>query len=181
MINKQAFFGTFRLTAGPFNSKQVQGFDAILDEWEVQGLTDTRWLAYMLATTWHETARTMQPIEEYGKGRGYKYGKPDSVSGHVYYGRGFVQLTWSYNYKKISNLFFGDLRLFDHPELALDLKTSVQILFKGMTAGLFTGRKLSQYFNDKKEDPINARRIINGIDKAVLIADYYRKFLTALL
>ncbi len=29
----------------------------------------------MLATVYHETAKTMQPIEEYGRGVGRDYGK----------------------------------------------------------------------------------------------------------
>ena len=42
----------------------------ILNEWE-ENLpnADDRWLAYMLATAFHETARTMQPIREFGAGR----------------------------------------------------------------------------------------------------------------
>ena len=53
---------------------------------------DLRWLAYILATDYHETAYTMQPIEEYGKGAGYDYGEPDPVTGEIYFGTGLVQL-----------------------------------------------------------------------------------------
>lgn len=180
MIDRLFFFRAVRKSFGPISSKQVQGFDAILDEWEIQKLIDARWLAYMLATSWHETAKTMQPIEEYGKGRGHRYGKPDPVTGQIYYGRGFVQLTWDYNYKKISNLLFGDLRLFDHPGAVLEMKTSIQVLFKGMTSGLFTGRKLANYFNDATDDPLNARRIINGMDRAERISIYHQHFLASI-
>ena len=54
-------------------------------------MSDTRWLAYMLATTFHETAYQMWPIEEYGKGSGRYYGTPDPETGETDYGRGFVQ------------------------------------------------------------------------------------------
>ena len=58
-------------------------------------------------------------------------------------------------------------------------------MFEGMTKGDsmigdFTGKCLEMYFNNKVDDPINARRIINGTDKARLIAGYHNKFLTAL-
>ena len=40
-----------------------------------------------------------------------------------------------------------------------------------MKAGKFTGRDLSDYFTSTKSDYYNARKIINGLDKAVIIAD----------
>ena len=59
-------------------------------------------------TTAHETGFTMQPIEEYGKGSGMEYGKPDPETGQTYYGRGYVQLTWRDNYARADEeLGFG--------------------------------------------------------------------------
>jgi hypothetical protein len=49
-----------------------------------------------------------------------------------------------------------------------------------MERGLFTGKKLSDYFNDKKTDWRNARRIINGLDKADTIARYAQNFYNCL-
>jgi putative chitinase len=43
-----------------------------------------------------------------------------------------------------------------------------------MRDGLFTGVNLERYFNDTRTDAINARKIINGTDKADLIASYYK-------
>lgn len=157
---------------------QVQGIKAIQAAWAVSGLTDSRWLAYMLATAWHETAWTMQAIEEHGKGFGRIYGQIIPETGKSYYGRGLVQLTWADNYKRMSRIIYGDLRLYVEPELLLDQKVSIQVMFTGMTAGSFTGRKLSHYFNKAKDSPVFARKIINGLDKAELIAGYYREFLT---
>jgi hypothetical protein len=64
--NRKAFFDGIRpdLFGGTLTQDQVNGIDAILDEWEVRKLTDLRWLAYMLATTYHETNMTMQPVRE---------------------------------------------------------------------------------------------------------------------
>lgn len=70
--------------------------------------------------------------------------------------------------------------LVESPELALNLDIATQILFKGMIKGMFTGKKLSNYFDTDTEDWVNARKIINGTDKADLIAGYGKKFLNAL-
>jgi putative chitinase len=179
MINRKHFFDTIRdsLFGGTMNQHQVEGMETILKEWEAQQLTDMHWLAYMLATAYHETAKTMQPIEEYGKGRGHKYGVPDPDTGHIYYGRGFCQLTWKRNYKLMSDLLGKPL--VDAPELALKPDIATQILFKGMIHGLFTGKSLEDYFDHDTEDWINARRIINGVDCAKMIAEYGKKFLAA--
>lgn len=179
-INSVKFFGVIRAHFGALKQSQVDGFNTILDEWKASGLTDLRWLAYMLATAWHETAATMQAIEEYGKGKGRAYGKP--VNGKIYYGRGFVQLTWDYNYKKMGKILGIDL--YENPDLALKTDVACKIMFEGMTtgksfAGDFTGKHLGNYFNKTVNDPINARRIINGTDKAKLIAGYYEIFLAA--
>ncbi len=191
MINRLNFYKTIRLKFGKLTQKQVEGFESILNEWDLKGYTDVRWLAYMFATVWHETAKTMQPIEEYGKGRTRPYGKNLKHSGisynfpsKIYYGRGFVQLTWYENYQLIGRLL--NIDLLNKPELALTLDISTKILFEGMTKGSssigdFTGKCLEMYFNNTVEDPINARRIINGTDKAKLISEYYYNFKAALL
>lgn len=184
-MNKQKFFGAVRKAFGSLKQTQVDGFNAILDKWEATGFTDQRWLAYMFATAWHETAKTMQAIREFGLGIKKPYGKIDKVTGKAYYGRGLVQLTWSGNYKKMSKIIYGDSRLYVDPDLALDLKVAVEIMFEGMTTsksfdGDFTGKSLEDYFNDKRDDPINARRIINGLDRAKLINGYHKTFLNAL-
>ena len=63
---------------------------------------------------------------------------------------------------------------------------SARIMIEGMTKGVsnrgdFTGVSLEDYFNYHKEDPINARRIINGLDQAKLISGYYYRFLYAII
>jgi predicted chitinase len=157
---------------------QVNGLTAILNFWENDySSEDDRWLAYMLATAHHETDKKFQAIEEYGKGAGKPYGNPDPITKQKYYGRGLVQLTWKYNYEKMGKQFRLDL--LNHPEKALDLNLAVKIMFYGMTNGSFTGKKLSDYFNSDKSDWVNARKIINGLDKANLIAGYGKQFYAA--
>lgn len=135
-------------------------------------------LAYGLATAYHETAYTMKPIEEYGKGAGRPYGEPDPTTGQVYYGRGLVQLTWLANYQKAQlavinpTTLQADVPFVSKPELALDMFYAVQILISGMSEGWFTGKKFSDYLTDTKTDYVGARYIINGQDKAQPIAAY---------
>ena len=133
----------------------------------------------------------MQPIEEYGKGKGRPYGKkikfnrtPYTYPDKIYYGRGDVQLTWYENYELMGKLL--NIPLLEQPELALNPEISARIIIEGMTRGKsnkgdFTGVSLETYFNASKTDPVNARRIINGLDKAELIAGYYYKFYETLL
>ena len=181
MINRKFFFDHVRanLFSGHLQQRQVDGMSAILDYWESKlSNDDDRWLAYALATTFHETAFTMQPIEEIGKGRGDPYGEPDPETGQSYYGRGFVQLTWKYNYQKMGKLLGVDL--VDHPELALQLDIATKVLFVGMIDGIFTGKKLGDFFNSTEDDWIDARTIINGHDHAGQIAQYGRNFYAAI-
>lgn len=143
---------------------------------------DLRWAAYMLATVKHECANRWAPIEEYGKGQGRPYGVAVSVAGpngatlqNVYYGRGYVQLTWDYNYKKMDQaLGLADSAnsMYWYPQKALDPDIAWRIMSYGMQHGSFTGKKLADYINGAACDYENARRIINGTDQAALIAGY---------
>ena len=129
-----------------------------------------RQAAYMLATAKHETANTFAPIEEYGKGKGLPYGNRNSKTGHAYYGRGYVQLTWAKNYQTMGTVL--GLPLYTQPDLALRYDVAYKIMSYGMTHGTFTGVALRRYINEGKTDYQNARKIINGTDKADLIAGY---------
>jgi putative chitinase len=53
-------------------------------------------------------------------------------------------------------------------------------MFRGMAEGWFTGKKLGEYFNEERDDPVNARQIINGNDRDEEIAGYHEEFLAAL-
>lgn len=191
MINREQFYtkikevDLFKKIYVP----QVEGIEAILNEWEVNKfLVDTRWLAYILATVYHETGKTMQPIEEYGKGKGKPYGQklkygggpgkrvPYSKPDKIYFGRGHTQNTWFEIYDKLTKANKNGWDFLNNPELLLSMRPSVWATFYGMTTGLYTGKKLADYFDNKKEDWFNARRIINGVDKAELIAGYGRGF-----
>lgn len=190
MIDRHKFYTIFKAKFGKFTQSQVDGFNAIFDEWENQKLSDVRQLAYILATVWHETARTMQPIEEIGKGKGKPYGKkldfgnvPYTAPDKLYYGRGHTQNTWRTIYLKLTTAAKKQGKNWDflnNPELLLQMQPSIWATFFGMITGLYTGRKLSQYFNATVCDPKNARRIINGLDCADKISIHYGDFLNCL-
>lgn len=141
---------------------------ALIDECRRQGLLRNQ-CAYVLATAFWETARTMKPVREMG---GEKYLK--SKKYYPYVGMGFVQLTWLKNYqlaeKKLGAPFVKN------PKLLLDPKYAVPIAVTGMREGWFTGKKLSNYITLAKSDFVNARRIINGTDKAKEIAKLARDY-----
>lgn len=190
-MNTKAFFDMIResLFGGSLSSGQVDGIIAIHNEFTRRKLTDVRWLAYILATVHHETAKTFQPIAEYGKGKSRKYGKKVRINGkpydlpHLYYGRGHVQLTWLDNYEKMTKRAKKAGLNYDfvnNPDLMLQMEPSLFVLFEGMIYGLFTGRDLTDYIWLDECDFENARRIINGLDKAELIEGYADKYLFAL-
>lgn len=129
--------------------------------------------AYMFATVWHECAGTFAPIEEFSRGKNRPYGKTCD-NGEIFYGRGYVQITWDYNYKRIGKVI--GLDLYNKPSLALHYDVAYRILSIGMRRGLFTGVGLSKYIKPGQQpNYIGCRKIINGTDKAEAIAEKARK------
>lgn len=180
-------FGT-RLTQG-----QVDGCNAIVKACEGLEITFT---AYLLATAYHETAHSMQPIKETVMphhrdknpsdntviarlDKAYKAGKLGQVSKPYwrqgYFGRGYVQLTHFRNYVKAGAMVNQPLA--DKPDLALRPDIAAQVLVQGSLKGIFTGKKLGDYLPG---DYKNARRVINGTDRATTIAKHAKAFEAAL-
>lgn len=179
MINRKIFFDEIRPLFGTLKTSQVYGLISYLDFYEDNlELMKLNQFAYVLGTVFHETGGKMKPVIEIGKGIGKAYGVKDKVTGQIYYGRGGVQITWKDNYQRIGKLINVDL--VNNPDLALVESNSVKIAMFGMSFGWFTGRKLDHYITPVKCDYIGARAIINGTDRAVLIAGYTDKFLEAL-
>ena len=140
----------------------------IIDACKAAGLLRNQ-CAYVLATAYWETAHTMKPVREYG-GEAYLKGKKY----YPYVGMGYVQLTWRKNYADWSKRLGVDF--IANPKLLLDPKYAVRVLVDGMRLGTFTGKKLADYITLSSSDFVNARRIVNGTDKAASIAAIARDY-----
>ena len=166
----------FIAACGKFNNSQKSGMGFLLICLENDpNITDIRWAAYMMATTGRECGGEFRPIAEYGNGKGRPYGQPDGPSHLIYYGRGYVQLTWYVNYKTMTNAWNkqhpnAKIDFTAHPELLLIPEYAYWVMSYGMRNGSFTGVSLSKYISGDKCDYLNARKIINSLDHAAEIA-----------
>lgn len=188
MLNT-AGFSILRNKFGNLTQTQVNQLNSLVDLCETSGLT-TQQVAYCLATAWHETGTTLLPITE--KGAISYFDKYDTGpiaarlgntpeldgDGYKYRGRGYVQITGTKNYRTFSDILNADI--VTTPDLALRYDYAGIIMVEGMKRGLFTTKKLSDFINDTKTDYVGARKIINGIDRAQLIASYAVTFESAL-
>jgi len=196
MIDRAAFFAAVRksLFGGRLSQSQVDGMNDMLNAWESAGYTDLRWLAYIFGGVYHEVGRRMVPVREgfattdagaraavaklFKAGRiSRNYALP--VNGVSYYGRGRIQNTHLANYQKLEKRF--GYPFVKNPDLLLDSKIDANVTIRGHVEGIWTGKKLGDYFNATKADWVNARRIVNGTDKAQTIAGYARTFHGALV
>jgi len=179
----KAFFDSLRASFGPLSLSQVEGINTLLKATEFLPL---RHRAYVLATAFHETGPAssslhMTPRREIwgptAAQRGYEgrrdLGNTQPGDGKRYAGRGFVQITGRTNYTKASKLTGRDLVA--EPDLALDPDIAAAVMVDGMTNGWFTGRRMGDF-----ESFRDMRRVVNGLDKAEVIAGYADKFQTAL-
>nr|QIG67162.1 lysozyme-like protein [Rhizobium phage RHph_TM26] len=105
-------------------------------------------------------------------------GNTTAGDGWLFRGRGLVQVTGRKNYVTFGRLL--GLPLDANPDLAMDIKTAALIAVVGMRDGLFTTKKLADYFNASQTDFVQARRIINSLDRADDIARDAEKFLNAI-
>lgn len=194
-------FGT-RLSQG-----QVDGMNGIITAFDQVGDGRRVTLAYALATTYWETGRRMMPVREgfattdvgarravnrLAKRRGSdsnvaKYAQPTGPYGHVYYGRGHVQLTWLENYR-MSSADAG-VDLVKNPDAMLDPVISARVLIRGLMDGRWNGRGKGVTEYEMMDgvpglneiEAIAARRTVNVQDKAREIAEIYRSFDAALV
>lgn len=175
-IDKALFYKQYRSKFGTLTQTKVNGLNFLMHKIEQDKEPSLHnaslWkqeVAYMLATIKHEVADRYQPITEFSNTTCRRYD-----GGCSYKGRGYVQLTHQYNYQKLSSVVGVDLVA--NPLKALDADISYRVTSYGMHHGIFTGRGLNKYINENLTDYVNARRIVNGKDKASLIAGYARRF-----
>lgn len=194
-----AFFDDLRggLLGPALSDLEVAGCNALLKaigdaSWPLS------WAAYGLATAYHETAHSMQPVREFG-GPNYffrmydkdgtrpavakRLGNTEPGDGARYYGRGYVQLTGRANYRNAGAAL--GIPLLEKPDLALDPDNAARIMILGMSKGWFTNQSCETHLpSDAPGDRTcfcAARKIINGQDRASLIATYALSFQKALV
>lgn len=193
-MDEKRFYDNIRqnVFSGRISDEAFQGLKTLLAAWDDEYAEyPDQFLAYCLATAFHETGGTMQPVREgfassderarsivsgmFRRGRIKRnYAAPHPVTGHSYYGRGYVQLTWSYNYRK-AGAELG-MKLFENPDKVMQPEIAARILFSGCIEGWFTSKKLGDYISENRCNYRSARRVVNGLDKAGLIADYAKSF-----
>lgn len=200
-MNRATFYAALResgLYGRTITQEQVSGIEGLLSAFAEVGDKKPDTLAYGLATAYHETGRRMVPVREgfassdasarravnaLAAKRGpssavAKYAKPVGPHGHVYYGRGHVQLTWLENYATSSR--DAGVDLVANPDAMLDPVISARVLWKGLADGRWNGRKVGLRAYLDAGDLLGARRTVNVQDKAAEIAAYHRKFLACI-
>ena len=161
-------FSILRKSFGSLNQDQVDNINLIIEYCNKYSLEYNQ-AAYVLATAWHETNQTMLPvIEAYWLSEDWR---KKNLRYYPWYGRGFVQLTWQYNYKLADKKLGLNGEMLKKPSLAQVPKYAAEILVLGSKEGWFTKKKLSDYITRTTKDYKNARRIINGVDKAQKLAN----------
>jgi putative chitinase len=201
-MNKGSFYTSVRSTlfGGKLSQGVVDTIEAINTALDKYCVTDYRQRAYVFGTARHESYHAKVNPEWAPVREGFSSTNQGAIkavtslfnrkiisknyalplaNGLSYYGRGLVQITHPGNYIDLGKRL--GIKLYDNPDMALDRGIAAEILVVGMKEGLFTGKKLSNYFTYTETDNVNARRIINGTDKADLIADYATEFYNALI
>ncbi len=206
-MNRSAFYGAVRhsLFAGKLTQAQVEGMEAILNEWSKSGATDPRWLAYIFATAHHETGARFAPIEEnlnYSAKRLMQVwpkrfpslaaanpyaNNPERLANSVYGGRlGNTSPGdgWKYRGRGLVQITgkanYEKYGLADTPEKASEVETAAHIIVDGMVNGRFTGLTLRAFFDADANNPQGARKIINPDANGGKIAAEYERYLKAI-
>lgn len=167
-------------SSAPLSANAEDSVKLIVAECQKQGITNPQQIAYILATAQHESDG-FKTLEEYADGSAYEgrsdLGNTNSGDGVKYKGRGFVQLTGRVNYDKYSKIVGKDL--INNPELLQqDAGLSAFVLVHGMKNGSYTGAGLDEFTDASGNVDFNgARAIVNGSDRASLIAGYAQDWL----
>lgn len=209
-VNSKSFWDYVRRAplGGKLSTAQINGIKAIVAYCEARKLPIV-WLAYILATAFHETGGKFQPI---GEGLTYTTlgalraafkspfkDRPDSflmqflrnpqgLANYVYAnrnGNGDMKSGDGYRYRGrglVQLTFKSNYASFGiaaNPDAAHDMDTAVRVLVDGMLRGQF-GKKLSAFGNDEASFDAKGARASVSSDKGALIATHYQAFLGAL-
>lgn len=134
-------------------------------------------IAYILATAYWETAKTMKPVREaFWLSEQWR---KDNLRYYPFYGRGYVQITWRENYEKAGRKLGRNL--VDNHDAVMEPEVASEILVRGCMEGWFTGKSIPDYIDDEHVDFWNARRVVNGTDRADEIARLAKDYNDALI
>jgi hypothetical protein len=170
MIELDVFFRAVRKNpfGGSLTKGQVEGMEQIIGYWQQKHRDDISLdqMAYILATIFHETNRKMVPVKEAGS---EQYLRSKRYFPNI--GVGLIQITWAQNWKRWNIKSLED---------GLSWPIALRATFEGMLQGAFTGKRLTDYIGNGRRDFVGARRIINGTDRAQMVAGYAEDFRVAL-
>lgn len=201
-MNRAAFY--FHIKHKLFGGKLRQGcvdtMEGIFYQCKVKEIYDYRAIAYALATAYHESYNAQLNPEWEPPREGYAQTDAEAIAhvtalwkakkiktnyaipnsrGLSYYARGFVGITHETNYKRLGTIYGFDL--VNNPDEALDRQVASILLVDGMKKGWYTGKRLADYITERNTDFEGARAIINGKDKAELVAEYAKTFYQAII
>lgn len=150
----------------------------LIKECARQGLSKAH-TAYVLATVYWETNKTMKPVKEaYWLSETWR---KNNLRYYPWYGRGYIQLTWEDNYIKAGKKLLVDLTT--NPEKVMEPAISAKIAVAGMKEGWFTGKKLSDYTNPENMRPIvngDSNKLVDGVKIKTIIANKAAEYEKAL-
>lgn len=178
-MNAQDWRNAYSAAFGSMSAAESTAIDELTAAFNKYGDGDANKMAYIIATVKHETGN-MRWMTELGNNCSKYEGRRDlgntqTGMGCLYKGRGYVQITGFRNYTWATNQFGVDF--VNNPELATQPEYAAKITVIGMMTGIFTGKGLSSYISSSSADFRNARRTVNGTDKADLIAGYAQKII----
>lgn len=181
-LDKAAFYKAVRgkLFGASLDQNEVDGCEAVLAA--LSGLP-LAYQAYGLATAYHETAATMQPVREaFHLSEAWRKAH---LRYYPHYGRGYVQLTWPQNYARADRELGLGGSLIANPDVAMRSDVAAKVMRYGMIEGWFCpGKSFSTYLPANgpagHDQFVSARRIINGMDRAETVAVYADIFQKAL-
>jgi len=187
--NRDEFIGKTNITLQPdfeFRRKQSKSnkdksVESIINTAKNQQLINAQ-IAYILATAEHESD-SFNTLEEYADGTKYEnrsdLGNNEDGDGVRFKGRGYAQLTGRRNYTKYADI--TGIKLVEFPIILMNWAAlSAYIIVHGMINGIYTTHKLEKFVNDKEQNFIKARRVVNGDDCAEKIAAQAEEWLKKL-